>query len=109
MKRARAVRVVLSGLLGLGLLAQAACGGAGAPVEDDAEIANPASVYCEEQGGTVRIVETDDGQVGICVFDDGRECEEWAYYRGECVPGVDQAMTTVDVYFSNEPLGDPLR
>jgi hypothetical protein len=66
-------------------------------------------VYCEEQGGTVRIVETDDGQVGICVFDDGRECEEWAYYRGECVPGVDQAMTTVDVYFSNEPLGDPLR
>ena len=20
----------------------------------------------------------------VCVFDDGSECEEWAYFRGEC-------------------------
>jgi putative hemolysin len=108
MRRPRAGRVVLPGLLGLGLLGLAACGGGGAPVEDEAEIANPASVHCEEQGGTVEIVETDDGQVGICVFDDGRECEEWAYYRqGVCIPAADQAMTTVELYFSNETLGDP--
>jgi uncharacterized protein len=86
MRRPRAVRVVLPGLLGL-VLGLAACGGGGDPVEDEAEIPNPASAHCQEQGGTVEIVETDDGQVGICVFDDGRECEEWAYYRqGEC-PG----------------------
>jgi putative hemolysin len=107
MTRSRAGRVVLAGLLGLGLLGLAACGGGGVPVEDGAEVANPASVYCEEQGGTVEIVETDDGQVGVCVLDDGRECEEWAYYRGECVPGADEAMTTVELYFTNEGLGDP--
>jgi hypothetical protein len=27
------------------------------------------------------------GTVGICVFPDGSECEEWAYFRGECKPG----------------------
>jgi putative hemolysin len=108
MRGSRAVRLVLSSLLGLCLLGLVACGGGGDPVEDEAEIANPASVHCEEQGGTVEIVETDDGQVGICVLDDGRECEEWAYYhRGECVPGAAQAMETVELYFSNETLGDP--
>jgi len=49
---------------------------------------NPASVYCEEQGGKLEIREGEDGQYGICVFDDGSECEEWAFYRGECAPGV---------------------
>ncbi len=27
------------------------------------------------------------GQVGICVFPDGSECEEWALFRNECQPG----------------------
>jgi hypothetical protein len=26
------------------------------------------------------------GQFGICVFADGSECEEWAFFRGECAP-----------------------
>lgn len=53
----------------------------------DAELPNPASVYCEEQGYRVEI-RTDDqgGQYGVCVFPDGSECDEWAYYRGECGP-----------------------
>ncbi|MHB1318049.1 MAG: putative hemolysin [Anaerolineae bacterium] len=54
----------------------------------DAELANPASVFCEEQGGTLEIrTDADGGQVGYCLFDDGSECEEWAYFRGECQPG----------------------
>lgn len=53
-------------------------------VEDGTGLANPASEYCEEQGGTVDIRDEEDGQVGYCVFDDGSECEEWSYYRGEC-------------------------
>jgi len=48
---------------------------------------NPASAFCEEQGGRVEIREGEGGQVGYCVFPDGSECEEWAFFRGECVPG----------------------
>jgi putative hemolysin len=51
------------------------------------ELANPASEYCEENGGKVEIREDESGgQVGYCVFPDGSECEEWAYMRGECEP-----------------------
>lgn len=52
-------------------------------------MANPASVYCEENGGTLDIREDEaGGQVGVCVFPDGSECEEWTYFRGECAPGA---------------------
>jgi putative hemolysin len=75
-----------TGLIVVGCL-MAACGGND---QDDPGLANPASVYCEEQGGVVDIRTADDGgQVGICVFADGAECEEWAFYRGECAPGRD--------------------
>ncbi len=58
--------------------------------ENAPEMANPASVYCEEQGGTLDIRTADDGgQYGICIFDDGSECEEWAYFRDECQPGTE--------------------
>jgi len=50
-------------------------------------IANPASAYCVQNGGASRIVTAADGsQGGICVFPNGSQCEEWAYYRGECSP-----------------------
>jgi len=56
---------------------------------DDADMPNPASTYCEEQGGTLEIREDESGgQIGVCVFDDGSECEEWAFYEGECEPGI---------------------
>jgi len=48
-------------------------------------MANPASVYCEQNGGKLEIKTAPDGsQSGICKFTDGSECEEWAYYRKEC-------------------------
>ena len=49
-------------------------------------LANPASVYCEEEGGQVEIRDEAAGQAGYCVFPDGSECEEWAFFRGECTP-----------------------
>lgn len=53
-----------------------------------ADMPNPASKYCEENGGTVDIRTLIDGsQTGFCVFPDGSECDEWAFYRGECKPG----------------------
>ena len=48
---------------------------------------NPASVYCEEQGGRLEFREEAGGTAGYCIFSDGSECEEWAYFRGECEPG----------------------
>jgi putative hemolysin len=51
-------------------------------------LANPASVYCEAQGYTLEMrTDADGGQYGVCIFPDGGECEEWAFYRGECSPG----------------------
>jgi putative hemolysin len=56
-------------------------------VDADANMANPASVYCEEHGGILDIrTDASGGQSGICIFEDGSECDEWAYFRGECAP-----------------------
>lgn len=48
-------------------------------------IANPASVNCEKNWWTLEI-KTDSGwwQYGICHLSNGKECEEWAYFRWEC-------------------------
>lgn len=52
--------------------------------KDGSSIANPASTYCQENGGTVEIVTTEDGsQFGLCKFE-SYSCEEWAYYYGNC-------------------------
>lgn len=54
-----------------------------------ANIPNPASVYCTEQGNKLEIVTAADGsQSGMCIFPDGSTCDEWAYYRGECGPAA---------------------
>jgi hypothetical protein len=54
----------------------------------EANLPNPASVYCEEQGGVVEIhTDAEGNQSGMCIFPDGSECDEWAYFRGECAPG----------------------
>ena len=45
-------------------------------------MANPASVFCGERGGTVVIETTEGGgQSGFCVFSDGTRVNEWAYFR----------------------------
>lgn len=72
-------------------LATAACV---APLIPPPAMANPASTYCAEQGGSHDIrSEGDGGEVGYCQFDDGTECEEWAFFRGECTPGDFPAST----------------
>jgi eight-cysteine-cluster-containing protein len=47
-------------------------------------LSNPASVYCEEQGFGLEIRTDENGSYGVCVFPDGSECEEWAFYHREC-------------------------
>lgn len=53
----------------------------------EAGMPNPASAFCEEKGNRLEIRTTADGsQSGFCIFPDGSECDEWAYFRGECGP-----------------------
>jgi putative hemolysin len=57
-----------------------------------ANMPNPASVYCEANGGTLDMrTDAEGGQYGMCVFPDGDECDEWAFFRGEC--GAGKAVT----------------
>ncbi len=53
-----------------------------------AKIANPASENCVKRGGTLTIRKRGDGgEYGVCLFEDNRQCEEWAMLRGECPVG----------------------
>ena len=62
---------------------------------ENAQIANPASKFCEDNGGFLDIITNDDGsQVGICTLESGKKCEEWAYYRGECPKDYEIAEVT---------------
>jgi putative hemolysin len=56
--------------------------------KNETGLPNPASRYCIEMGYVWEIRTNPDGnQYGICIFPDGSECEEWAYYEGKCKPG----------------------
>jgi putative hemolysin len=78
-----------------------------------ATLPNPASVYCQQQGYTSEIRTAPDGsQAGECIFPDASECDEWAYYRGECKPSSSGSSTGSAEYdsqgwkiYRNEALG----
>ena len=88
------MRRVLLLLVIVAALGLSACGGEPSPVptadtfESPVQLANPASKYCVDQGGRLEIREEAGGEAGYCIFEDGSECEEWAFYRGECEPGT---------------------
>lgn len=42
---------------------------------------NPASVHCEDLGGTLEMEQTAKGAVGYCVLPSGERVEEWALFR----------------------------
>ena len=56
------------------------------PTAEIADMVNPASQFCDIRGYQSEIRDEAGGQVGYCLFPDGSECEEWAFYRGECAP-----------------------
>jgi putative hemolysin len=59
-----------------------------------ANMPNPASVYCEQNGNKLEIHTADDGsQSGVCIFPDGSTCDEWAYFRGECGSAAQKSPT----------------
>lgn len=55
---------------------------------EEAQLANPASLNCTQQGGQLQMAKRGDGgEYGICLFEDNRQCEEWALFREECPVG----------------------
>ncbi|MCC6602203.1 MAG: DUF333 domain-containing protein [Anaerolineae bacterium] len=72
-----------------------------------AELPNPASVYCEQNGNKLEIRTAVDGsQYGVCIFADGSTCDEWAYYRGECSPGVQSISTPTTLVAATATAGN---
>ena len=62
---------------------------ANASANNTTQIANPASVNCINNGGTLKIVTAEDGsQSGMFTLKEGTVCEEWAFFRGECFAGL---------------------
>jgi putative hemolysin len=55
---------------------------------NNAGLANPASVNCAAKGGNLVMQKRPDGgEYGLCFFEDNCVCEEWAMFRGECAVG----------------------
>jgi len=61
---------------------------------ENVQLANPASVHCLENDGELEMREEEGGTAGYCLFEDGSECEEWAFFRDECRPeiGIPEAL-----------------
>lgn len=51
-------------------------------------LANPAAMKCSVDGHRYEIREdSDGGQFGVCLDSNSKECDGWAYFRGECLLG----------------------
>lgn len=86
-KRKAIMKRSLASLLLLALLATGCSNGD--PSEDTAGMANPASEHCIEEGGDLDIRKDAEGnESGYCVFADGTEVGEWAYFHGEAEPAL---------------------
>jgi putative hemolysin len=86
---ANMIRQVFFTLIGLiCILISAACTPTTPSSTPQQNMANPASAYCEQNGGKLELRPDDTGSVsGLCHFPDGSACDEWTYFRGECRPG----------------------
>src|SRR5271157_3963725 len=58
------------------------------PSNNQTALANPASQKCIADGGVDKVLYNSSGQqYGVCLFNDGSVCDEWAYYSGQCRKG----------------------
>ena len=56
--------------------------------QESMQLANPASENCIKHGGKISIEKRGDGgEYGVCLFEDNRQCEEWAMLRDDCPVG----------------------
>ncbi len=95
MKHTMVIAMILAAFL------VAACGAqpelTATPTEPASDMPNPASEFCIDQGYELEIRDEAGGQVGYCLFPEGSECEEWAFYRGECAPANEADVPPAEV------------
>ena len=76
-----------------------------------AQVANPASIFCEHNSGALEIITDLSGwQSWLCHLTSGTVCEEWAYMRGECPETINRdtpsnQVDTTKVVYKNSDLG----
>lgn len=46
--------------------------------------ASPASLNCIQNNGKLEIIQTPEGEKGYCLLPDGKRCDEWEMFRGNC-------------------------
>ena len=69
-------------LLPAAAIALSACATQTEPKPEMVGMANPASVFCEEQGGTSELRKDKDGnEYAMCHLPNGTVVEEWALFR----------------------------
>ena len=56
--------------------------------EGAVELANPAAVFCVDQGGRFEIREADAGSRGFCILPDCTAVDAWTYFREQSQPEV---------------------
>ena len=61
--------------------------GCTAPVPPQPVTSASAAQHCEAQGGKRTLERGPDGEIGVCVLADNRQCEEWAMLLGQCPRG----------------------
>jgi len=59
-----------------------------APESSPISLVNPAAVKCSVDGFSYEIRTNKDGsQLGVCIDEQNKECDAWAYFREECFLG----------------------
>ena len=66
------------------------------PISEWNAIGNPASEYCIANGWSFEIVSNETDIYWECTLPDWTECEEWAYYNGECWAWIDEKFQSPD-------------
>ncbi len=82
-------------LLWISLLITSACS-INQNKKQDVWLANPASIYCQENGWTLELMFDFGETYGVCHFPDWSFCEEREFYRGECKPSWNQTWSNTD-------------
>jgi putative hemolysin len=61
--------------------------GCSAPAPQQMPTTGSVAEYCGTQGGTRTVERGPFGEIGVCVFEGNRQCEEWALLLGRCPHG----------------------